>query len=356
MRILVAAGGSGGHVFPALAVLEELHREGGHVLGWVGHPAGLEARVAQTRPWITFLPLPTWGFPRDRPWTWPGRLLRNGRALREARRLHQAFRPDAVLAMGGYPSVAPALAAKSLGIPFVIHEQNAVLGLANRFLARFADLVLLSFPRTEGCPPGVRTIVTGTPVRKEFTTVPEALGSELLVLGGSLGSRKLGDLLVAMGLELASLPGLRVRVVTGRAGNPKILAQNLRRWGIHTEAQAFTEHLAELLAQARLVLSRAGGSTLAELACAGRPAILVPWEHAAGGHQRKNAELLAQAGGCYLVREKDLGHVRLAEVIRELWMDEKRLHRLSAVMRAQARPGAARAVVEALKCLGKERG
>lgn len=354
MRVLLAAGGSGGHVFPALAVAEKLQEEGRHYLAWIGNPQGLEARVVATRPWIEFLPLVTQGLARDRPWTWPKALFHHSKAFFRAKRLIREFRPDVVLAMGGYPSVAPALAAKSLGIPVVLHEQNAVMGLANRFLSHFADLVLLGFPRTEGCPRGVKAVVTGTPVRAGIARIPPVLGEEFLVLGGSLGSRRLVEAVVAIGPELARIQDLRVRLVVGRAGDPQELAKNLRDQGVLAEAHAFTERVEEFLGQARLVLARAGGSTVAELTCAGRPAILVPWEKSAAGHQLKNAEFLAKAGGCFLVREKGLAHGSLGQLVRALWSDERRLQELGKAARAQGFPEAAHRVVEALHRLGKE--
>jgi UDP-N-acetylglucosamine:LPS N-acetylglucosamine transferase len=221
MRVLVAAGGSGGHVFPALAVLEELYREGGHCLGWIGAPKGLEARVAASRSWIEFFPLNSRGLPRKRPWAWPGAVFQDLRALAQAKRIIREFQPDVVLAMGGYPSVAPVLAAKALGIPVALHEQNAVMGLANRFLARFSDLVLLAFPHTQGCPRGARVRVTGTPVRRAITAIPESLGEKFLVLGGSLGSKTLVEAVVAMAPKLATIRDFRVHLVVGRAGDPK---------------------------------------------------------------------------------------------------------------------------------------
>jgi UDP-N-acetylglucosamine--N-acetylmuramyl-(pentapeptide) pyrophosphoryl-undecaprenol N-acetylglucosamine transferase len=354
MRVLVAAGGSGGHVFPALAVLEELYREGRHCLGWIGAPKGLEARVAASRSWIEFFPLNSRGLPRKRPWAWPGAVFQDLRALAQAKRIIREFQPDVVLAMGGYPSVAPVLAAKALGIPVALHEQNAVMGLANCFLARFSDLVLLAFPHTQGCPRGARVRVTGTPVRRAITAIPESLGEKFLVLGGSLGSKTLVEAVVAMAPKLATIRDFRVHLVVGRAGDPKELAQRLRAKGIYVEAQAFTERVEELLAQARLVLARAGGSTVAELACAGRPAILVPWEGAAHGHQLKNAEYVSKEGGFLLVRERELFSSGLAGLVEELWADGKKLQGLSAAVRAQARPDAAREVVKALKDLGKE--
>lgn len=356
MRVLVAAGGSGGHVFPALAVLEELRQRGRvSALGWIGNPRGLEGTIAKSRPWIEFLPLVTQGLPRDRPWAWPKALLRQGQAVRLAARLLREFQPDVVLAMGGYPSVAPVLAAKGLGIPVALHEQNAVMGLANRFLSRFADLVLLSFPRTLGCPRGAKTLVTGVPVRPEIARVPGTLGKELLVLGGSLGSRKLLEAVLEAAPRLSEIPGFRVELITGRAGDPAELARRLRENGIWAEARAFTERVEMFLARARLVLSRAGASTLAELSCAGRPGILVPWEGAAHRHQEINAAYAAACGGFLLLRERELSAQRLSDLLASLWNDEERLMRLSAAARAWAKPDAARRVAQALEALGRDR-
>lgn len=355
MRVMVAAGGSGGHVFPALAVLEELRaQEGLSAAGWIGKPDGLEQKVLEKRPWITFFPIPSRGLPRGEPWRWPAALAHDAHALVRARRLLAAFRPHVLLAMGGYPAVAPALAAKLLGIPVAIHEQNAKMGLANRLLARLADAVLLTFPQTSGCPRGAKTRVTGNPVRREITAVPKELGEELLVLGGSLGSRRLVEAVIQAAPELARIPGLRLRVVVGRAGDPKGVEEALRRAGVEAQALAFTERMDELLGRARLVLARAGASTLAELACAGRPALLVPWEGAADGHQARNAAYFAACGAAVLVREKELP-ARLAALVGELWADGAALERMAAAARALARPEAARAVAQTLRELGQRK-
>jgi UDP-N-acetylglucosamine--N-acetylmuramyl-(pentapeptide) pyrophosphoryl-undecaprenol N-acetylglucosamine transferase len=355
MRVLVAAGGSGGHVFPALAVLEELYREGGHCLGWIGAPKGLEARVAASRSWIEFFPLNSRGLPRKRPWAWPGAVFQDLRALAQAKRIIREFQPDVVLAMGGYPSVAPVLAAKTLGIPVALHEQNAVMGLANRFLARFSDLVLLAFPHTQGCPRGARVRVTGTPVRRAITAIPESLGEKFLVLGGSLGSKTLVEAVVAMAPKLATIRDFRVHLVVGRAGDPKAARPKASGKGDLCGGPNLYGTGGGAASPSEVgVLARAGGSTVAELACAGRPAILVPWEGAAHGHQLKNAEYVSKEGGFLLVRERELFSPGLAGLVEELWADGKKLQGLSAAVRAQARPDAAREVVKALKDLGKE--
>lgn len=355
MRVMVAAGGSGGHVFPALAVLEELRAQGGlSAAGWIGRPGGLEERVLEKRPWIAFFPVSSRGLPRGEPWRWPVALAHDARALAQARRVLALFRPQVLLAMGGYPAVAPALAAKLLGIPVAIHEQNAKMGLANRLLARFADVVLLTFPQTLGCPKGAKTRVTGNPVRREITALPKELGEEFLVLGGSLGSLRLVEAVIQAAPELARIPGLRVRLVVGRAGDPKRVEEALRRHGVDAQALAFTERMDELLGRARLVLARAGASTLAELACAGRPALLVPWEGAADGHQARNAAYFAARGAAVLVREKELPS-RLADLVGELWTDGTRLERMAVAARALARPEASRAVAQALQELAERK-
>lgn len=355
MRVLVAAGGSGGHVFPALAALEELRALAEVRVAWVGNPRGIEGRIAKSRPWIEFLPLVTQGLPRRRPWIWPTALLRQAKAWPKATRLIREFQPDVVLAMGGYPCVAPVLAAKRLGIPVALHEQNAIMGLANRFLAHFADLVLLSFPNTEGAPKKARVLVTGTPVRPGITRIPPRLGQEFLVLGGSLGSKRLSAAVLAAAPKLAEIKGLRVRILLGRAGDPEELTNRLWEAGVPGEAQAFTEQVEEVLAKARVVLARAGGSTLAELSCAGRPGILVPWEAAAHAHQLRNAQYAKKAGGFLLLRERDLARVDLGAFLAQLWSDDEKLQKLSAAARAWARPDAARAVAQALAALGKAR-
>lgn len=348
MRVLVAAGGSGGHIFPALAVLEELRARGALTAAcWLGDPQGLEGKVAN-RPWIRFEPVITRGLPRDRPWVWPLHLAQNGLALFRAIRVIRRFRPQVVLAMGGYPTVAPALAAKLLGVPLACHEQNALMGWANRLVSRLADLVLLSFPNTEGCPRRARVMVTGNPVRPGIAQTPRELGTELLVLGGSLGSQTVVEALTRWAPSLGRIPDLRVRVVAGQAGDPEGIAENLRRAGLSVEVVGFTEEMGELLSRARLVIARAGASTVAELGAAGRPAVLIPWSKAASNHQERNAQHLAKLGGCLVLPERELDRLDLGELVARLWQDDQRLWAMACAARAASPPGAAKQVAAAL--------
>ena len=358
MRVLVAAGGSGGHVYPALAVLEEL-REMGRLAAaaWVGTPQGIESRILKGYPWIEFYPLPCRGLDRERPWTWPAALTAAGTGLFRAAGILREFRPHVVLGMGGYPSFAPVLAAALLGIPTAIHEQNAHMGLVNRLLSRLATRVFLSFPDTAGAPTRARKVrVTGNPVRRSFLArrkpLPEA--HELLVMGGSQGSRILIEAALRAAPALARLPDLHLRLLVGRAAAPDQVAKRLKALGIsQAEVAAYTDRMEEALARARLVVARAGATTVAELAAAGRPAILIPWSGAAADHQRGNAETLARAGGCLMIPEKELQRMDLGDLIAKLWRDGERLRRMAQAAKRAARPDAARRVAEELLDLAK---
>lgn len=357
MRVLVAAGGSGGHVYPALAVLEELRAWGALTAAcWLGSPTGIEAKIIARYPWIEFRPLSCRGLPRGQPWRWPSSLVHSGRALRQAHCQIRRFSPHVVLGMGGYPSFAPVLAAHLQGIPTAIHEQNARLGLVNRLLLPLASRVLLSFPHTHGAPaPGGKVRVTGNPLRRQFLSLrPLFPGRELLVMGGSQGSRLLVEATLRAAPTLAQLPGLRLRMVVGQAADPQAVQRRLAAAGIrYPRVERYTEHMAQALGQARLVISRAGGTAVAELAASGRPAILVPWSRAAGGHQHDNALALARTGGCVLVGERELVTLNLGVLVAQLWEDEARLRRMGQAVLRAARPQAAQLVARELLDLAR---
>jgi len=355
MRVLIAAGGSAGHVYPGLAVLEELRAMGAlEEAGWIGTPQGIETRILAKYQWITFFSLPCRGFDRRRPWTWPGFLLSTLASLPRALAILCRFRPHVVLGMGGYPSFSPILAAFLLGVPGAIHEQNAALGLANRLLLPLASRVFLSFPDTTGVPRTTKVLVTGNPVRREFSASDPAGAQELMVVGGSQGSRALVEATLRAAPALAGLPGLRLYLLVGRAAEPREVEARLKEAGLfRVRVERYTDRMPEALSRARLVLARAGASTVAELAASGRPAILVPWPAAAGGHQEANARALAATGGCLLLRERELKRADLGGLIARLWRDERQLREMGTAARRAARPEAARTVAEALLELGK---
>lgn len=352
MRVLVAGGGSGGHVYPGLAVLEELRDRGAlEAAGWVGTPHGIESEILRDFPWISFFPLPCRGLARRRPWTWPAFLATTASALPRALSVLRDFRPDVVLGMGGYPSFAPVLAAAILGIPRAIHEQNATLGLANRLLLPLVNRAFLSFPDTKGLPGRPRHLeVTGLPIRKGFlTSAGTPAGGELVVMGGSQGSQALVNAVLRAAPRLARLPGLRLRLLVGRAADPGEVEARLRDVGLSRFlVERFTTDMPGVLRRARLVVARAGASTVAELSAAGKPAILVPWPRAAGGHQEANARILAEVGGCVLLPEKRLREMDLGELVEKLWRNEERLRQMASAAQRTALPNAASRVAQAL--------
>jgi UDP-N-acetylglucosamine--N-acetylmuramyl-(pentapeptide) pyrophosphoryl-undecaprenol N-acetylglucosamine transferase len=344
------AGGTGGHVFPALAVADQLRAHGVPVV-WLGTPGGLETRVVPREHFPLFT-LDAAGL-RGRGWrVWlaaPARLLLS---LTRALRLLLRVRPGAVLGMGGFASGAGGLAAWALRIPLLIHEQNALAGLTNRLLYRLARVVLEGFPGAFPVAAGARCV--GNPVRAAIAALPEPAARRVaadgvplrvLVLGGSQGARALNEVLP----PALAQAGRTMRVVHQcGAGHDTGTTAAYRAHG-HPDARVvpFIDDMAAAYAAADLVVCRAGALTLAELCAAGIGAILVPYPHAADDHQSANARHLSARGAALLLPERELTPAALAQMLRELDGNRARLRAMAAAARAMARPDAARAVAEA---------
>ena len=349
---LVMAGGTGGHIFPALAVAEVLRERGWHVV-WLGNAEAMESRLVPPRG-FEFVSL---GFGALRG-KGMGRKLKLpfslAVAIARALRLLGEVRPGVVLGMGGYVSFPGAVAARLRGIPLVVHEQNAVAGLANRVLARLADAVLTGFP---GTLPGGRWV--GNPVRREFTTVPPPevrfAGRQgplrLLVVGGSLGAKALNE---AVPAALAQLAPHERPVVTHQSGSAHFAAleQAYAHHGVEGRLLPFIEDMGAALAEADLVVSRAGAMTVAELAAVGVGAILVPFPHAVDDHQTANARFLVEGGAARLLPQSGLTPAGLAELLRGL--DRERCRQMALAARALARPEATEALADELERLAKD--
>ena len=349
---LVMAGGTGGHIFPALAVAEVLRERGWHVV-WLGNAEAMESRLVPPRG-FEFVSL---GFGALRG-KGMGRKLKLpfslAVAIARALRLLGEVRPGVVLGMGGYVSFPGAVAARLRGIPLVVHEQNAVAGLANRVLARLADAVLTGFP---GTLPGGRWV--GNPVRREFTTVPPPevrfAGRQgplrLLVVGGSLGAKALNE---AVPAALAQLAPHERPVVTHQSGSAHFAAleQAYAHHGVEGRLLPFIEDMGAALAEADLVVSRAGAMTVAELAAVGVGAILVPFPHAVDDHQTANARFLVDGGAARLLPQSGLTPAGLAELLRGL--DRERCRQMALAARALARPEATEALADELERLAKD--
>ncbi|MEZ5576162.1 MAG: undecaprenyldiphospho-muramoylpentapeptide beta-N-acetylglucosaminyltransferase [Candidatus Competibacteraceae bacterium] len=354
--VLIMAGGTGGHVFPALAVAERLRARGVPV-AWMGTRQGLEAVL-----------VPKAGIPIE----WIGvaglrgkgvrRLLALpfmlGRALWQAGAILRRLRPPVVLGMGGFASGPGGLAARALGIPLVVHEQNAVAGLTNTWLARLANQVLEAFPGT--FPPARHAMNVGNPVREAIAALPPPIERfagriglpRLLVLGGSQGALALNQLVPQ---ALALWDGAERPEVWHQAGGQlhEAAVGAYQEAGVAVRLTPFIEDMAAAYGWADLVLCRAGALTVAELAAAGIGAILVPFPFAVDDHQTANARFLEQGGAAQVVQQAELSAERLAALLRELLDDRQRLLAMAEAARRLAKTEAAEQVAQA--CLERTR-
>jgi UDP-N-acetylglucosamine--N-acetylmuramyl-(pentapeptide) pyrophosphoryl-undecaprenol N-acetylglucosamine transferase len=304
--LMIAAGGTGGHIMPGLAVAEEMRRRGWRVV-WLGHPERMEGKLVPAQG-IDLEPLRFAGVRGKGLAAWlklPFALLG---AARQAGAALKRARPDAVLGMGGYVAFPAGLMARVKRVPLVVHEQNAVAGSANRWLAKLAQKVLVGCP---GALPGA--LVVGNPVRPAVLQLPGAQERyaaregvlRLLVLGGSLGARPLNQTVPE---ALALMPAhSRPHVVhqTG-AEHADAVRAHYERLGVQAECHAFIDGIAHALGEADLLVCRAGAMTVAEVAAAGVAALFVPLPHAIDDHQRANARYLTECHGGWLQEQKDL--------------------------------------------------
>jgi UDP-N-acetylglucosamine--N-acetylmuramyl-(pentapeptide) pyrophosphoryl-undecaprenol N-acetylglucosamine transferase len=343
------AGGTGGHVFPALAVAEQIRAKDIPVV-WLGTRRGLEAKLVPP----TGIPLEWIGVAGLRG-TGVLRLLMAplmiGKAIWQAVAIFRRVKPRAVLGMGGFVSGPGGLVAWLLNIPLVVHEQNAMPGLTNRWLAKLADRVLEGFPNS--FPVKRQALWVGNPVRANIVALPEPAERlaahrnrpRLLVVGGSQGALALNQLVPAA-LTLMT-PVERPDVWHQAGGNLwEAAVQGYEKADIKVRLEPFIEVMAEAYEWADLVLCRSGALTVAELAAAGVGAILVPFPHAVDDHQTVNGRFLEREGAAVLIPQKALTAQRLAELLQELLNDPPRLRTMAEAARGLARADAAQCVAE----------
>ncbi len=350
--VMVMAGGTGGHVFPAMAVARALQSQHGARIVWMGTATGLEARVVPAAgfesEWI-----PVEGLRGKGALSWLTAPFRVLRAVASALSVLRRQKPRLVLGMGGFAAGPGGLAARILRLPLVIHEQNAVAGLTNRLLARIATTVLEAFPGT--FPATQKAVAVGNPVRAEILQLPAPAARQadhsgpvrMLVVGGSLGALALNKLLPeALGL-LASAERPQVWHQAGRTREvaEQAYAELQGEMGNALRVVEFIEDMAEAYAWADLVVCRSGALTVAELAAAGLPALLVPFPHAVDDHQTRNGQYLVDAGAALLIQESELDAARLAKTLRSLISDRARLQKMALAARDCAWPLATENIV-----------
>ncbi len=354
MRVILAGGGTGGHLFPGLAVAREFQRRDAMTeILFVGTEKGIEARV-----------LPREGFPLETI-TVKGLKGRGVRGLLDALYgiptgllqslgIVKRFRPDCILGLGGYASGPLLLAAKLRGIRCAIMEQNLQPGFTNKMLARFVDRIFTSYPETASYLPSKKVLETGNPVR--WQSLPDAPKGEkftLLIFGGSAGAHRINmavlDALKHM-TDLASQ--LRIVHQTGAADFPSI-SKAYQTLPFDAEALPFIDKMDDAYARADLVLCRAGATTVAELTAFGKAAILIPYPYAIYDHQRWNAQALAEKGAAEMILDNELTGAALALRLRGYVADRKKIEAMARAARAMGRPEAAARIVDECYALAR---
>lgn len=360
MRLLIAGGGTGGHLFPGIAVAEEfLARDPANEVLFVGTERGIEARLLPKLGYRLELVaakglkgMGTWGKIKG-----IGMMLY---AYAQARKILKEFRPDLVLGVGGFASGPVVLAARGMQIPRFIHEQNAIPGLTNRWLSKVAERIFISLEDMKKFFPEERTVMTGNPLRKEIVASVtgggaasrEAGAFHLMVFGGSAGAHSINQALIAALPHLGEVKEqLRVLHQTGENDLVSV-REAYNAAGFDVEVTAFIDDMAAAYRWADLVVCRAGATTIAEVTACGKPCIFIPYPFAADDHQRRNAEALLGRGAGLMLLDRELSGERLAGMVKDLMRDHRRLEAIGDATQGLARLDAAKVIVDEMMKTG----
>jgi UDP-N-acetylglucosamine--N-acetylmuramyl-(pentapeptide) pyrophosphoryl-undecaprenol N-acetylglucosamine transferase len=356
MKAVLAGGGTGGHVIPALAIAQEMKSRLGAEVIFIGTSRGIENRLVPISGFELKL-IEVGALNRVSLATRFKTMTALPRAVFASSRILSEFKPDVVIGVGGYASGPAMLAAALRRIPTLIFEPNVVPGFANRIVAPLATAAAVHFQET--CRYFRRCTVTGVPVRQRFFEIPQRRMTDnpsLLLFGGSQGSHILNTVLVQSLHELASrVPGLHIVHQTGEKEYESVTKAYLGA-GVSAEISPFIDNMSSAFANADLLVCRSGASTVAEVTAAGKPALFVPFAGAADNHQFKNAELLAKNNAALVIEEKDLNPSVFAQAIIALLNDRPRLRSMSDAAKKLSHPNAATHIAElAAKISGKNK-
>jgi len=352
IRLLLTGGGTGGHLFPAVATAQEFKEQ----------RPDTEVLFVGTRRKMDSKSLGAYGFAGETILCYglkgknPLELLKALAVLPlsylQALLIIRRFKPDIILGVGGYVTGPVVLAGKNLGIPVIIHEQNSVPGLANRKLGRIADKVCLSLPGSGTTFPVEKILYTGNPVRSNIlelaakATLRKSEKRTLLILGGSQGAQAVNTVVTEALCAMTDAELRHIRVIHQTGDRDEVRVKDAyRQRGVDAEVAGFFTQMHEIYAQADLLVSRAGATTLSEIAVLGKPAILIPYPAAADNHQEKNGNYYVSGGGAVQFRQKELTGKQLAETILQLINNEQQLHVMGAAMKGLAFPDAAKRIV-----------
>lgn len=355
MNVVIAAGGTAGHINPAIAVARAMPLE---TISFIGTERGLEATVVPDSGY-QLDPIDIAGFDRAKPLRLPWIGIRALAAVRSARELLTDRGADVVLGMGGYVSLPVVMAARSRSIPFVLHEQNIVLGLAHKVSKRFAATVAVSFEETLASA-GDRAVFTGNPVLPELAefdrAAKRASGYErfgldpnrrtILFFGGSLGARTINTAAPVLAQMWTERDDIQILHISGRSTSSQTEASNTDLRNYHRVE--YTKEMAEVYAVADLGVCRSGASTVAELAAVGLPSVVIPYPHHRDRQQQRHGEVLVRAGAAVMVLDSEATPQRVGELVESL-LDDAKLARMSAGARSLAKPDAALSVAELVR-------
>lgn len=359
MHIIMAGGGTGGHLFPGLALARQLAAGRPDTrISFIGTAHGLDLEIVPRAGYAIDIVAAGRGSPLN--WRHPSYLPRFAVAIAQSIHLLRMYRPAVVVALGGFAAAAPGIAARVLGVPLVILEQNTVPGRVNRLLSRWAERIYLQFRDARAHFPAGRAKFYdfGTPLREKIYALSRekpCRGEALLIVGGSQGAAKMNEIVSQAMPEILDALHCPVIHVTGAADEEKI-REFYRKKNLQVETIGFCAQMEEVLRRARLVISRAGAGGIADITAAGLPSILIPLPTAAANHQYFNARWLADQGGAKLLEQPSLTPEILAQTVCGLWRDEKEREGMAQLARRAARPEAAREIADSICELIAERG
>jgi len=361
IRLLLTGGGTGGHLFPAVATAQEFQKQfpGSEVL-FVGTKRKVDTGSLKNYGFASKT-IDCHGVKGKNPYQLLKAIVTLPRAYMQSLKVLREFKPDIVFGVGGYVTGPVVSAAKSMGIPSIIHEQNSVPGLANRKLGSIVDRICLSLPGSGEQFPGGKIVYTGNPVRTDIRALAAKKRSHdtkqktVLVLGGSQGAQAINELFPKAICEMseAATENLRIIHQTGDK-NVESVRRAYEKYEIEVEVEPFFKKMDRVYKDADVIVSRAGATTLAEISVLGIPAILIPYPHAADNHQEKNGEYYVAGGGAIQHTQKRLTAGQLGQTVSDLLTDSKKREKMSVAMKKLSYPDAAETIVSC--CLERIKG
>lgn len=369
MRVVLSGGGTGGHIYPAVAIARQCEKEDSKTkFLYIGGKRGLESKLVPQEK-LPFESIEITGFRRKISIDNVKTVLRFLKGVKRSKALLKEFKPDIVIGTGGYVCGPVVYAAAKLGIPTMIHEQNAIPGLTNKFLSRYADTVAVSFEGSEASfPRAKRSVYTGNPRattvlsanrERGFATLGIPMDAQVvLIVGGSRGAKAINDAMIGMASFIHKLPGVHFVFVTGETyfeNTREVILSKLGTMPNHLHILPYIHNMPEVLAATSLIVNRAGASFLAEITALGIPSVLIPSPNVTNNHQEANARQLEEAGASRMILEKDLTAETLFHKLEEIMISDATRERMSAASKKLGKPDSAAVIVQEIRRLTDRR-